>query len=154
MPALIILIMAQWTTNDNNLYTSSLGIANMIPVKKKKITLIVGIIATLIGTAGLADYFITWLSILGIGLPPMAGIIIADYYVLKKGHYEFGPGTKYCNWGIIAFISWFAACVVGYTASWGIASINSLVVGFVVYLVLMKALGKNSALMVGECIEE
>jgi len=154
MPALIILIMAQWTTNDNNLYTSSLGVANMIPIKKKKITLIVGIIATLIGTAGLADYFIAWLSILGIGLPPMAGIIIADYYILKKGHYEFGPGTRYCNWSIIAFASWLIACVVGYTLSWGIACINSLVVGFAVYLVLMKALGKNPACTVGECIEE
>ncbi|MEG1973193.1 MAG: cytosine permease, partial [Oscillospiraceae bacterium] len=88
-PALVVLIGAQWTTNDNNLYTASLGFANVIPVKKSKITLCVGIGATLIGAMGLSDYFTSWLVLLGIGLPPMAAIIIADYYFIHNMHYSY-----------------------------------------------------------------
>jgi len=152
-PALLILILAQWTTNDNNLYTSALGISNVIPVSKKKITLVCGVLATLVGVAGLADYFITWLNILGIGIPPMAGIILSDYFFIKKQHYDYGPGTKYFKWNLLAFASWIIACLVGYFAKWGIASINSLIVGLIAYIILMKIFGKNNIGFIGEEIE-
>lgn len=75
--------------------------------------------AILLGVAGLADYFVLWLIILGITIPPMASIIIADYYVLKKGKYQFGSGTKYVGIYWPALISWILASVVGYYVKWG-----------------------------------
>lgn len=153
-PALIVLIGAQWTTNDNNLYTSSLGFRNIFNIKKSRITLIVGISATIIGALGLSDLFTGWLNILGIGLPPMAGIIVADYFIIRKQHYEFKKGTKYCRWNLLAFGSWLIAGLVGYVVKWGIASINSLVVGFVVYIALSKIFfGKDTGKM-GEYVEK
>lgn len=153
-PALIVLIGAQWTTNDNNLYTSSLGITNIIHVKKKHVTLTVGIVATLIGAAGLSDHFSSWLNVLGIGLPPMAGIILADYFFVHKMHYDFGTGTKYYAWNLVAFASWIIACLAGYFVTWGVASINSLVVGLVIYVAAMHLFGKKGTGMIGETVEE
>ncbi len=152
-PALLVLIGAQWTTNDNNLYTSSLGFCNIITkLTKKQLVLIIGIVATILGAAGAINYFVNWLVILGIGLPPMAGIIAADYLIIHKQHYPLDCGDKYCNWNIVAFVSWAIACIVGYCVSWGVASINSLVVGFVVYLIGMKLLGDKGK--IGEHIQE
>jgi cytosine permease len=153
IPAMIVLVLAQWTTNDNNLYTSSLGFSNIINVPKKRITLVAGIIATIVGAAGLSNYFTSWLIILGVGIPPMAGIIIADYYILKKRSYMFGEGTQYSSWNLLAFISWLIAALAGYFITWGIASVNSLVIGFAVYLVLMKTLGVNKTAILGAKIE-
>lgn len=153
-PALIVLIGAQWTTNDNNLYTSALGFRNIFNIEKSKITIIVGVTATIIGALGLSNYFTSWLNILGIGLPPMAGIIVADYFVIAKQHYDFESGTKYCRWNLIAFGSWIIACVFGYFVTWGIASINTMVVGFVAYVILSFAFGKNSTGKVGEYVEK
>ncbi len=102
--ALLILILAQWTTNDNNLYTGSLGLANCLPFTKHKIVIVTGIAATIVGAMGLADYFTTWLSLLGVGIPPVAGVIICDYYLLKGQKYEYGPGTRYCKVNIWAFV--------------------------------------------------
>ncbi|OPL08197.1 MAG: thiamine permease [delta proteobacterium ML8_F1] len=135
-PALIVLISAQWTTNDNNLYTSSLGLSNIINVKKSRIVLVGGILATLIGVAGLADYFVAWLVLLGVTIPPMAGIIIVDYYVLKKGKYEYGPGTEYVDIYWPAFIAWILASVLGYYIPWGTGALNSLVLGSGLYLII------------------
>lgn len=154
IPALLILIMAQWTTNDNNLYTASLGFANTIAIPKKKIVLMAGILATIVGAMGLSDYFINWLVVLGTGLPPMAGIVIADYYFIKKGKYEYGSGTKYYGWNLFAFLSWAVAGIVGFAVKWGIASINSLVVGFVLYLIAMKVFERNGLGLIGKTIEE
>lgn len=151
--ALIILVLAQWTTNDNNLYTSSLGLANVISVSKHKIVIITGILATIVGAMGLADYFTTWLSILGVAIPPVAGVIICDYYFVKKQKYEYGSGTKYCKVNIWAFISLIIASVIGFRVSWGIASINSLVVSVVAYYVFMKIFGRKKYGIMGEEIE-
>ncbi|MDO4555842.1 MAG: cytosine permease [Lachnospiraceae bacterium] len=152
--ALLILILAQWTTNDNNLYTASLGIANSLPFTKHQIVIVTGVLATIVGAMGLADYFTTWLSLLGVAIPPVAGVIICDYYFLKNQKYEYGVGTKYCKVNIWAFVSLLIGALIGFIINWGIASINSLVVSVVVYFILMKTVGKNNAGIIGEEIEE
>lgn len=152
--ALLILILAQWTTNDNNLYTASLGLSNCLPFPKKKIVVVTGLVATIVGTMGLADYFSTWLNVLGVALPPVAGVVICDYYLLKKQHYEYGPGTKYCKVNIWAFVGVIAGAGVGFTIDMGIASINSLVVSVIVYYIVMKLFGNKGQGILGEEIEE
>ncbi len=138
-PALIVLIAGQWTTNDNNLYTSSLGLSNIFKAKKSRIVLLGGSLATLIGVAGLADYFVSWLILLGVTIPPMAGIIIVDYWIVKKGQYHYGPGTQYSDVYWPAFVAWLLASLVGYYATIGIASLTSLVLGGVFYLAIHYA---------------
>lgn len=152
--ALLILILAQWTTNDNNLYTASLGFANCLPFTKHQIVVVTGVLATIVGAMGLADYFTTWLSLLGVAIPPVAGVIICDYYLLKGQKYEYGPGTKYCKVNVWAFVSMIVGAVIGFVVSWGIASINSLVISVIVYYILMKTVGNNNTGIIGEEIEE
>lgn len=154
IPALIVLIGAQWTTNDNNLYTSSLGLANILNFKKKHIVLVTGILATLVGVARLADYFVSWLVVLGTGVPPMAGVIVADYYVVKQGRYEFGNGTRYANWNVWALVAWAMGGLFGYFVQWGSGSINALVIAFVAYIGLMKVFNASQYGHIGEYIEE
>lgn len=137
-PALLILILAQWTTNDNNLYTSSLGLANIFNVKKSTITLIIGIVGSVLGGLGVANYFTGWLSILGIGVPPMAGIIVADYFLIRKQNYRFKDEKQLPSWNVNAIVAWIIGGIVGFTISWGIASINSIIVAMIAYLILMK----------------
>ena len=153
-PCINMLIAAQWTTNDNNLYTSSLGLANIINVDRSKIVLVTGILATLVGVAGLSNYFVNWLVILGIGVPPMAGIILADYFFISGQKYNYGKGTEYCKWNLNAFISWIIACLVGYFVKWGIGSLNSLIVGLVIYIILMKINKDKKIGMIGTYIEQ
>ncbi|WP_134702768.1 cytosine permease [Ammoniphilus sp. YIM 78166] len=138
IPAMLILIAAQWTTNDNNLYSSSLGLSNIIKIKKSTIVIISGLIATFFGFLGIADYFVPWLSILGIFVPPIAGILIADYYVIQKGNYRFGVGTEYSKVNWAAFVAWAIASLAGYTVTAGIPSLNSIIVAFVAYIAIVK----------------
>lgn len=131
---LLVLILAQWTTNDNNLYTSSLSLSNIFRIKKSNLVLIIGAIS---GGMGVVDYFTDWLNFLGIGVPPMAGIIIADYYVIKKQKYDIDQSIL-PKWNYNAVISWVLAGIIGFTVSLGIASLNSLLAAFIIYIVLEK----------------
>lgn len=152
--ALIILILAQWTTNDNNLYTASLGFANCLPFSKHQIVIGAGVLATIVGAMGLADYFISWLSFLGVAIPPVAGTIIADYYFIRGRSYDYGPGTKYSKVNVWAFVSMLVGAVIGFTVHWGVASVNSLIVSVILYIITMKLFGNKGIGIIGEEIEK
>lgn len=90
IPAILVLTLAQWTTNTSNLYSSSLGLAVLFPnTSKKRITLIAGLIATLLAMLGIFDIFIVFLSFITIFIPPVGGIYTAEYYFINKHRFTF-----------------------------------------------------------------
>jgi cytosine permease len=147
--ALALIIFGQWTTNDNNLYNGSLAFANTVRISKKKITLIMGGIGAVLASltaAGVfgADPFMEFLNQLGRFLPPIAGILIADYYIFRpyvlgikdpKKRYVFGEGTEYSQWNWVGIISWVAGTIASPYLP-GAVGFNSIAIAFVVYLVL------------------
>ena len=148
--SLLMLIFAQWTTNDNNLYFSSLAATVAFPkFKKKHIVIVFGIIATIAGAFGIVDLFTAWLGLLGTGIPPVAGILILDYFVIKKQKYEFGEGVKHRFCSVPAVVAWAAACIVGYSVHWGIYAVNSMVVAGIVYIALHAVLKNSDKLYIG-----
>ncbi|MEA4853087.1 MAG: cytosine permease [Christensenella sp.] len=137
IPSLMVLILAQWTTNDNNLYSSSLALNSIFSkVKKKHIVLIMGIAGTIIGAFGIGYMLAGWLTFLGTAIPPVGGILIADFYIVRKRNYPFGKQARYGLLSIPAIVSWIVAAICGFAITWGIACINSLVIGLVLYIVL------------------
>lgn len=146
--SLVMLIFAQWTTNDNNLYFSSLATTVAFPqFKKKHIVLVFGIIATIAGAFGLINYFTIWLGFLGTGIPPVAGILILDYFMVKKQEYTFGEGTVHRFCSLPAVVAWISGCIVGYSVHWGISALNGIVVTGIVYVIMFAIFKDNEHLL-------
>ena len=91
----------------------------------------------------------TFLGWLGTAIPPVAGIVIVDYFIIKKGDYSYGEGTKHHFCNILALIAWVAGAAVGFTVTWGIAAINAIVTTGIVYLVLSIAFKGSDKIYVG-----
>lgn len=138
IPALIILIAAQWTTNDNNLYSASLALSNIFKIKKSMIVLFCGVLASLLGFLGVINYFIPWLNALGILIPPIAGVMIADYYIIHQGNYQFGKGTEYSMFVWPAFIAWMTGVMTGCFYPIWVPSITAIAAAFATHLFLMQ----------------
>lgn len=131
LPALLVLGANIWTTNNNALYTTGLGLANITKVRKGPLVLIAGVIGTLLSLS-LYDNFIGWLSFLNAALPPIGAIIVADYVWHRKswlGTHRNVPVV----WGSVVGV--VAGGLAGWFLNWGIASINAMVVAIVVYCI-------------------
>jgi cytosine permease len=93
------------------------------------------IVGALAGAMGLLDHFVDWLLFLLVMVPPVPGVIWADYYVCK--HSKFIVDKEW-NWA--APIAWL---VGGLTAHFmpvlGTTALTGLIVAFVVYIAIMKA---------------
>ncbi|MFL0365845.1 cytosine permease [Pseudobacillus sp. 179-B 2D1 NHS] len=157
--AFLILIFAQWTTNDNNLYTGSLGLRNVVKIPKKVLVICMGVIGILIALMGIQDMFVPFLSFLGLYVPPIAGVMIADHWIvgpkIRNKKYEFGPGSAYSGLNIAAIVSVVIGGFVTSKLSFGIGPINSTLLAFLIYIVLTFILNKlNLRYELGEVKEE
>ncbi|ACQ68090.1 purine-cytosine permease family protein [Candidatus Williamhamiltonella defendens] len=143
---LISVILSAVKVNDTALYSSSLAVINIIETifnnkySYKVITLLLGIIGTLLSAIGIMKQFVSFLILLGIVFPPIAGIMMVDYYILKTNRASLEVSRKTgklpestipISWSSI--FSWLLGSGIGFTIDWGIPSLNSLLVASAVY---------------------
>lgn len=143
--AFIILVFATWTTNSVNLYSTTLAAAVIVPkVTEWKLMLVCGFFGTALAVAGLADYFITFLEWLGVIVPPVAGVYLADYFILKRQDFELEKLAKVADYDMAAIVAWVISTLISALAFWldvsvtGIVSLDALVLTVPVYLVCTK----------------
>ncbi|TWD96563.1 cytosine permease [Neobacillus bataviensis] len=146
----LVVVASTVKINNLNLYSSSLGFTTIfdsvfsIKLNRGIVTLVIGVIGTALSVLGILDKFVSFLVFLGILIPPVAGIMVIDYFVLKS-HRKVLDETR--TKGIlppdaeklspVTLIAWAAGFAAGYFVKAGIPSINSLLVSAVVYYVGM-----------------
>ena len=140
IPALIVLGANIWTTNDNALYTSGLGLSNITKIRKRPMVLIAGVVGT-VTAIWLYNNFIGWLSFLNATLPPIGAIIMLDYFLNKAAYASEDSDARKVNWAAIAGV--VAGALVGNFVKWGIAAINAMVVASVIYFLGTKLFYKK-----------
>lgn len=145
---LVMVILAQWSTNTAaNLVPPAMCFTNAFAkwnLPYKIAVLIAGLIGVCVMPWKILDQLYTYLGYFGSFLSALAGIMICDYYIIRKrrlnvqdlykrdGQYRYHGGFNVC--GIVAWILGTVAANVG--SDYGY--LFGLPTGFVVYLVLMK----------------
>lgn len=130
IPAILVLGLNIWTTNNNALYTSGLGLANITNIQSKPMVLVGGAVGT-IAAMWLYNNFVAYLSILGGMIPPVGVVIIIHFFMNKKKYVDGTIKPKAINYGAILAV--VAGALAGIFVKWGIPPVNSLVVSAIVY---------------------
>ncbi|NOJ23735.1 cytosine permease [Vibrio coralliilyticus] len=141
LPAIIVLGLNIWTTNENALYASGLGFSNITGRSSTMMSIINGIVGTIFAL-WLYNNFVGWLTFLSTAIPPIGGVIIADFLMNKKRYQNFATTEfKDVNWaGIVAV-------AVGVAAGKfipGVVPINAVLGGALCYVVLNPLLNKKT----------
>ena len=153
---LIALVLATWTTNVTNAYSGGLALSNLLGFDESKFKITTGIsgaIGTLLAAFGLLNAFQGFLSLMSALIPPLAGAIIAAYWIVGKGkkeNFHFSKGVSAA--GLISFIvGALVACITGGTfasfpglveampfLNWPffVGPVNGIVVSLVLYVIL------------------
>lgn len=151
--SMLVLILATWTTNTGNAYTSGLAAMKMLGLsddKRPVVTLVCGIVGTLVAIAGLAESLQSFITILSSLVPPIAGVMIADYWVIGKGKKENWYTVKGFNW--VGIIGWALGACIALFFSFYSPALDGIIISFISYLVLYQLL-KNTALIGGKKID-
>lgn len=141
IPAIVVLGLNIWTTNDNAIYTAGLGLSNITKLPKKKLVIISGIVGT-IGAVWLNNNFTGFLTFLNSMLPPVGGIIIADYFIIKKRKYNEIEKAEFKNINWVAIVAFIIGFLVSNIINVGVIAINALVATIISYIVGTKLFDK------------
>lgn len=140
---LVALILATWTTNVTNAYSGGIAITNLLGFSESKFritTAIAGLGGTILGALGIIERFQDFLGVLTSLIPPVAGVIIAAYWIVGKGKKENFFVVEGIN--IAGIISFILGAVVAYVTAnyyvFFIAPINGIVVSAIAYVLLIK----------------
>ena len=148
--ALMLLIITAWTTNAGNLYSSSLVLGTIFHrVQKWKICIMAGLIGTVFAASGITDYFLPFLILLGVCIPPITGIYIADFFFIRNKQYDLFKLEKMPAIRIKAFVAWLLGIYIASMTSRDIISLtkipscDAVLTAFFVYILLEKTVPRN-----------
>ena len=130
--AVLVLGLNIWTTNDNALFTSGLGLTNIFGLPKKRMVLLAGIIGT-VAAEWLYWNFCGWLSALNCTLPPVGIILIISYFSNRKAYRDGTLSEPKVCWPAIVGV--ILGALVANLVKWGLPSINGMAVAALCYLV-------------------
>lgn len=155
---LVALVLATWTTNVTNAYSGGLALSNLLGFDESKFKITTGIaggIGTLLAAFGLLNAFQGFLSLMSGLIPPLAGVLIAAYWIVGKGkkeNFKMRPG--FSAPGVISFlVGAVLACITGGTFAsfpglvaalpflntpFFVGPVNGIIVSLVLYVLLSK----------------
>lgn len=124
------------------LYNSATGWSRIVNTHMRAAAIGLGVIGIVVAAGNIWAFFIQWLSLLGVLVPPIGAIILVDQYVVR-------PGTKIAaDYRPMAFVAWAigsaVALVVENAAPQYSTALSSMVVGGVAYWAL-SAFAKPAA---------
>lgn len=134
---LVLLFLNMWTTQDNTIYAFSVAGAHMFRTNKRTAFVLGGAtVALVLAWGGIYDLLVPYLILLGTFIPPIGGVVMADYWLLRQRQF---PTLEHkqppFNWaGVIAYI---IASAIAWAAP-GIKPINGIIAAVILYFILSK----------------
>ncbi len=142
IPAFFIFFFGAWSSNVLCLYSSSLSFATLFTAPISRIIIGLGIIGTVLAFLPAQSYIFKFLIFLSVTIPPIGAIYVIEAFLIRKfnlnlDHLAYEPKLNHC-----AFIAWIIATIIGYLSEndiitlVGIASLDSLIVSAIVYVII------------------
>ncbi len=156
IPSLILMTTNIFTTNAANLYSTSLNLENTFSVGRRKLIVIILILAGFLSWTRPynIDVLFTFLNLLGVVVPPLAGIIVADYYIIHKRNYPDLKSSKIKDWNISPWITWGISLVIvrllmnvaeggsAVNGIFGLPALNGIIAALILYPIIHKLMNK------------
>ena len=140
----IVLILAAWTTNTSSVYLAGIDIVNVFNLKDDKramVTLIAGVLGTLLAVFGVMNQFEAFITWLGAAFSPMAGVLLADYWIISKGKPQNWKPREGFYW--IGIIAWLLGFILNIFVTQGLVLVQSIALSGAAYIILYKIFSKS-----------
>ncbi|MDH4073301.1 MAG: cytosine permease [Gammaproteobacteria bacterium] len=147
--ALAVLVFATWTTNVINLYSTALASRASVPLGDyRSVVIAMGVLGTTAAIVGISENLIDFLVVMGLLVPPIAGVYLADFFVFGRTDFsaerlEHRPAIR-VNAVVVGLGTGIIAAWMYYTdrSVTHVGAIDSLLMSVVFYVMLQKLTGR------------
>lgn len=147
--AVLMLFMNIWTTQDNTIYNFAVAGCNLIRTDKRRTVTVIGAaIGTVMAVFGMYNFLIPFLILLGTFIPPIGGVIMADFWLRHKGQYPLLSDAKLPNFNWLGLGSYAVASSAAYFSP-VVPPIVGVFVAIIVYGVLTSVFQSKTEAVLG-----
>ncbi len=134
--ALTFFVIAIWPLNAMNAYSAGLAINQTFRMPEESrpmVTAVAGMVGIILGVSGLLDDLQGFLTLLASMIPPVAGVIVAEYW-FARGKYKFDASNSVLYWP--GPVAWALGVGMNLLFEAPIKQVASILLSAVAYLVL------------------
>ena len=134
----LMLLLNIWTTQDNTIYNFAAAGCTMFRTPNRKLVTIIGIIiGTILGILRVDQSLFSLLILLGTFIPPIGGIIIADFFINRKQSFTPIETTKFVAFNFAGIAAYIIASTAAYYGGF-MPPVTGVIVAFFAYIILIK----------------
>lgn len=122
------------------LYNAAVGWSTILGSRMRILTAVLGVIGIIAATAGIWDFFINWLNLLGIIVPPIGAIIIVDQLLARR--VVTGPAPAF-RWQ--PFLAWAIGSGLALLVDKQVPQLSTVVVGLITAGIAIAVLNRLTA---------
>ncbi|AQZ94103.1 cytosine permease [Halopseudomonas phragmitis] len=136
---ILMLFLNLWTTQDNTVYNFAVAGCNLLRTERRRtITLVGAAIGTLLAVLGMYAWLIPFLILLGTFIPPVGGVIMANYFVSWRGRYPEIGTARLPAFNLVGLTAYALGSLVAYASAW-IAPLVGVLVAALSYVLIELA---------------
>ena len=93
------------------LYNAATGWSRIMGSHMRLLAIVLGAIGIIVAAGNVWAFFIQWLTLLGVLVPPIGAIILVDQYIVRPG------SEASVEWSPAAFLAWAAGSIIAFIVS-------------------------------------
>lgn len=148
--AMFLIFLSSWIVNGINLYSATLSLSSIFKKYKQwQIALITGTLATIAALVNILEQLTSFLIVLSAIFSPIGGILIADYYLIRRQkNYNIEELNTTFNLNYRAITSCLVAILLSFyptknlEVTFGFPAIDSLLIAGILYTIMTIVMKK------------
>lgn len=136
LAGIVMLFLNIWTTQDNTVYNFSVAGCNLLRTENRRLLTVVGAgFGTLLAIGGMYDWLVPWLLLLGTFIPPIGGVIMADFFYKHRTRYPKLAEARLPRINATGVGAYVGASLIAYFGP-GVPPLNGILGAIALYIVL------------------
>ncbi|KPA91224.1 MULTISPECIES: cytosine permease [Pseudomonas] len=144
--AVVMLCLNLWTIQGPTIYNVSAAACHLLRSERRRsMTLAAAGVGILLAIGGMYEMLIPFLVLLGSIIPPIGGVIMADFWYRHRGKYPQLASVKLPRYNFNGLAAYAVGALLAYSSPW-VAPLVGIAASAVCYIGLVELRGRDSAL--------
>ena len=146
--AVVMLCLNLWTIQGPTLYNVSAAACHLLRSERRRTaTLVAAGVGIMLAIGGMYEMLIPFLVLLGSVIPPVGGVIMADFWYRHRGQYPALGATALPRYNRVGLFAYAVGAVLAYASPW-VAPLVGIAASALCYIVMLELSGRRR--VVGE----
>lgn len=136
--AVVMLCLNLWTIQGPTIYNVAAATCHLVRSERRRtMTLLAAAVGVLLAMGGMYEMLIPFLVLLGSVIPPIGGVIMADFWFRHRGKYPALASVQLPRYNLAGLTAYAVGTLLAYLSPW-IAPLVGIGASAIVYIVLLK----------------